>query len=336
MSKSKGKTLSPEELIDTYSADAVRYLPAKARLGQDSIYDEQMIKTGHRLLTKIFNASRFVQMQVEDISVTSLEDHFKDISAPIDQAWLSRLLSVKIQAIKGLKDYNYAEALERIEKSFWLFCDNYIELVKARVYQCKGQASGLSGQRALDYSLYIFLKLFAPYFPYVTEEIWQNRYNKESSSIHKALWLEKTTLEQLLQKFDQSNQETQQSSVTHLSSTEITPSKASKPQQRLSTHLFSTFKNLFSLSKEEQKNKVPLLDTAFSILEQVRSQKADQNKSLTSPLEKLEVTANTNHLKAFELVKDDLARASHIPLQDILTTTQADAKKPIVKIQIKN
>ena len=315
MSKSKGKTLSPEDLIDTYSADAVRYMPAKARLGQDSIYDEQLIKTGHRLLTKIFNASRFVQMQVEDISVTSLEEHIKDISVPVDQAWLNKLLAVKIQAIKNLEDYNYVEALENIEKSFWLFCDNYIELVKARVYQCKGEANGLSGQRTLDYSLYIFLKLFAPYFPYVTEELWQNRYNKESSSIHKALWPAKKTLHHLSKTLDSSNQ-------------------GAEPPS--STKFLSSIKNLFSSSKRESENKFSLLDSAFSILEQVRSQKADQKKSLASPLTKLEVKANNTHLKALELVKDDIARASHISVQDILTTEQADTEKPIVKIQIKD
>ena len=202
ISKSKGESLAPESLINSYSADAVRYWAAKARLGQDTAYNEDLFKTGNRLAVKIFNAGRFVKMQVEDIPFKPLEDSLQEISTPIDQAWLKRLLEIKTQALNLLKNYNYAGALENIEKGFWSFCDNYIELVKARVYRLKDQAAGLSGKRTLDYSLYTFLKLFAPYLPYVTEELWGSRYNKESSSLHNSLWLGEDPLKQMEKELD--------------------------------------------------------------------------------------------------------------------------------------
>ena len=202
LSKSKSNALAPDSLIKTYSADAVRYWAGKARLGQDTVYDENLFKNGKRLATKIFNAGRFVQIQLEGLDFSKKESHLKEITIPIDQAWIKKLLQVQMQAVNHLQNYNYAGALEIIEKTFWSFCDNYLELVKARVYQLKDQAAGLSGQRALDYSLYIFLKLLAPYLPYVTEEIWQSRYNKESSSLHSSLWLDENSLKQMEKMLD--------------------------------------------------------------------------------------------------------------------------------------
>ena len=291
MSKSKGNTLRPENLIKTYSADAVRYWSAKARLGQDTVYDENLFKTGKRLVTKIFNASRFVKIQVEDTAWSGWENHFKEVSIPIDQAWLNWLLGIKAQVIDSLQNYNYAGALENIEKSFWSFCDNYLELVKARVYQLKDQTEGLSGKRALDYSLYTFLKLFAPYFPYVTEEVWQSRYNIESSSIHNSLWLDHSALRQA--------------------------------KERLN-----------SLAPSHHFDEKSVLKNAFATLEQVRSQKSALNKSLASSLKSLEIRAKPDHLKEFELYRDDIARASHVHIKDIVLIEQALLEKPIVKITL--
>ena len=227
-------------------------------------------------------------MQVKGIPWMAWEDHIKELTAPIDQAWLKWLLWTKAQVIDSLQNYNYAGALESIEKNFWSFCDNYLEMVKARVYQLKDRTEGLSGKRALDYSLYIFLKLFAPYFPYVTEEVWQSRYNKESPSIHNSIWLDKSALK--------------------------------KTEERL---------NHLAPSHFDEKS---ILKNAFTILEQVRSQKSALSKSLASSLKNLEITASPDHLKEFELYKGDIARASHVHIKDIVTIEQALLEKPIVKI----
>ena len=197
MSKSKGNALSPENLIKTYSADAVRYWSAKARLGQDSVYDENLFKVGKRLVTKIFNAGHFVQIQLEKVDFKGLEG-LQNITEPLDQSWVKKLFNIQIQVINLLENYNYSGALDEIEKNFWFFCDNYLELIKARTYQFKNQPEGFSGQIALDYSLYVFLKLFAPYLPYITESVWSKRYRSESPSVHKALWTDPEDLNGML------------------------------------------------------------------------------------------------------------------------------------------
>ena len=190
MSKSKGNVITPEKLIESYSADAVRYWASKARLGQDTIYEEQVFKVGQRLVTKIFNASNFVKMQLEncEFKKDQWEDYKDKITEATDQSWILKLEDGLQKSSDFLQKFEYAPALDLIEKLFWSFCDNYLELVKARAYQLKDKPQGISALYTLDYSLYCFLKLFAPYLPYITEEVWSWRYLEESSSIHKSHW----------------------------------------------------------------------------------------------------------------------------------------------------
>ena len=187
MSKSKGNTITPEKLIESHSADALRYWAGRVKLGQDSTYDENVFKIGKKLTTKIFNASQFVIMQTENLNITE-EKNLDAVTEAIDQAWIAHMNQVHQTCTQALENFFYAQALELAEKTFWLFCDNYIELVKGRVYKLKDQAEGRSGALALDYSLYLFLKLFAPYIPYITEEVWSKKYTKENSSVHKSSW----------------------------------------------------------------------------------------------------------------------------------------------------
>ncbi|MDE0092533.1 MAG: class I tRNA ligase family protein, partial [Oligoflexia bacterium] len=201
MSKSKGNALTPENLMKTYSADAVRYWAAKASLGQDTIYDENLFKTGQRLVTKIFNASQFVKMQLEGKSWKGFQPCCEKITQRLDKAWLKSLIDVQIQALDSLSRYKHKKALEAIEKHFWLFCDNYLELIKARVYQLKGKEEGVSGQESLSASLYFFLQLLAPYLPYVSEEIWQSQYSFDRSSVHQSLYLKRDYLLKLSGRF---------------------------------------------------------------------------------------------------------------------------------------
>ncbi len=190
MSKSKGNIITPEQTIKNYSADAVRYWATKSRLGQDTVYEERMFKTGQRLTTKIFNAAKFVNLQVEDqkFSISYLKNNINSITEPVDQSWLVKLEVLVEQASSHLKNFEYSLSLDLIEKTFWIFCDNYLELIKSRTYQLKDKPEGLSGLLSLDYSLYLFLKLFAPYLPYITEEVWSWRYKEEQNSIHNSKW----------------------------------------------------------------------------------------------------------------------------------------------------
>ena len=196
MSKSKGKTFKPDQIIKEYGVDSLRYWSGKARLGRDTVIDENSLKTGRRLVTKIFNAGRFVLSQAGDEPFNE-ERVLRRVATPLDRAWLAGLLEEKIQALKSLEDYRHALALEIIEKSFWSFCDNYLEMAKARAYQMKDRPEGISARSSLDYSLYLFLKLFAPYLPHITEELWQKRYVKESLSAQKSLYREERALQKI-------------------------------------------------------------------------------------------------------------------------------------------
>ena len=188
MSKSKGKALQPEILIQNYSADALRYWAGKSRLGQNSIYDENVLRVGKRLREKLLNSARFVQIQSKNLEFQSLENLVAPIDNHLDRAWLLYLIKVFKRTLALLQDYKHAEALEMAEKSFWLFCDNFLELIKGRVYQLADSPDGLSGIHSLNLSLYFFLKAFAPFLPYITEEIWGKHYLKESESLHSSFY----------------------------------------------------------------------------------------------------------------------------------------------------
>ncbi len=190
MSKSKGNVVVPTALLESYSSDAVRYWAARARLGVDTAYDESVFKIGVKLRTKLFNASKFVLNNIiefeKEIEGNKKEDlSFENVKSILDLSFLS-LLDDSIKAsTKSLNTFDYAQALQEIETTFWTFCDSYLELVKTRAYQGEGEQR-LSALASLNIILNTFLKLFAPYMPFVTEEIWS--WLEKDSSIHTSAW----------------------------------------------------------------------------------------------------------------------------------------------------
>jgi valyl-tRNA synthetase len=189
MSKSKGNVVTPEDIIDDYSADAVRYWAARARLGTDTAYDPGVFKVGKRLVTKIFNASRFVLMQVDRVVGDGELPGPEHISDKLDVALVNRLRTVIEQSSDALAAFDYATALQITEESFWTFCDHYLELVKLRSYSDEDTPGRRSAIATLGWALNAFLRLLAPFLPYVTEEVWSWRFAGEgSASIHTAPW----------------------------------------------------------------------------------------------------------------------------------------------------
>ena len=179
MSKSVGNVVTPERLIDRYTADGVRYWAASARLGVDTTFDESVMQVGERLVIKLFNAARFVH---------GLEGE-GDVTRELDRAFLRELRGAAGRATAAWERFDHAQALAETEAVFRRsFADNYLELVKARARS--GSDGGDSAVAALRLALGVLVRMFAPFLPYVTEEIWQWRLAEETGqgSVHRAPW----------------------------------------------------------------------------------------------------------------------------------------------------
>jgi valyl-tRNA synthetase len=182
MSKSKGNVVTPADILVQHGSDAVRYWAASSRLGTDAAFDEKnptQIKIGRRLAIKVLNAAKFVYgfpLPAGEYSIT----HALDLSM------LTELETVVKTATKAFEGYDHARALESTESFFWTFCDDYLELVKERAYSESTAADDkASAVLALRAATDVLLRLFAPFLPFATEEVWSWTH---SDSVHLAAW----------------------------------------------------------------------------------------------------------------------------------------------------
>jgi len=187
MSKSKGKVISPQDVIEKYGADALRYWAAGSKLGNNMDYKEEDVLAGKRFITKLVNASKFVFMNLGGYNGKKPKKLEKD-----DIEFLGKLNEIIKIITESFEDYEYSKARLEIENFFWkYFCDYYLETVKKVIYQGTGDKK-LSVQYTLYSSLLAILKMLAPIMPFITEEIYQTYYRnyEKDKSIHISKWSE--------------------------------------------------------------------------------------------------------------------------------------------------
>jgi len=184
MSKSKGTVITPLPLLDQYSADGVRYWAGSARLGVDTAIDEKVFKVGKRLVTKLFNAGKFVLSQTGVVH---------PIASEMDRAFVAKLQGLVERSTRAFDDFNHAQVLQEAESFFWShFTDAYIELSKVRARDDDPQSEAARGSAVatLRLGLDVLLRLLAPFVPYIAEEVWSWCFAEERGepSIHRAPW----------------------------------------------------------------------------------------------------------------------------------------------------
>jgi valyl-tRNA synthetase len=176
MSKSKGNVVTPMGLLEEHGSDGVRYWAASGRPGTDTAFDTGQMKVGRRLAMKFLNASKFILAKA---------DAGAAITHPLDAGMLAGLASLVEEATDRLEHFDYAWVLQASESLFWDFCDNYLELAKARRYGDFGPDAAASANSAMMLALETLNRVFAPYLPFVTEEVWSWW---QPGSVHRAAW----------------------------------------------------------------------------------------------------------------------------------------------------
>jgi valyl-tRNA synthetase len=176
MSKSKGNVVTPLGLLQEYGSDGVRYWAARGGPGVDTAFDVAQMKIGRRLAMKLLNASKFALTG----GVVSGE-----VTHDFDRGMLTELAQLVDEVTAAFEEYEYTRALDRTETFFWSFCDDYLELIKQRRYGADGTAAAESANLALQAAMSVLLRLFAPFLPFVSEEVWSWW---QSGSVHRAAW----------------------------------------------------------------------------------------------------------------------------------------------------
>ena len=181
MSKSKGNVVTPMATLAEFGSDAVRYWACNGRPGTDTALDTGVMKIGRRLAIKVLNASKFALGRLGEGPIPGIGA----VQEPLDAALLAELATLVEAATAAHDEFDYARALELTETFFWSFCDDYVELVKTRAYGEATTGGTDSARATLALALSSLHRLFAPFLPFVTEEVWSWW---QEGSVHLAPW----------------------------------------------------------------------------------------------------------------------------------------------------
>ncbi len=187
MSKSLGNVIKPEEMIQKYCADALRYWAGLPVLGEDVPFMEKEMVAGKKFLVKLHNAAMFVANSTKGVKIGKIN---KKELMPEDKAILSKLNRLIKECTDACERFEFSKALNPARNFFWLqFADFYIEEVKTRVYNKKDK-SGKIAAAILQEAIWDCLLLLAPFLPHTTEEIAQTmfKHKLKEESIHLLQW----------------------------------------------------------------------------------------------------------------------------------------------------
>jgi valyl-tRNA synthetase len=281
MSKSKGNVVTPMHLLEEYGADAARYWAASGRPGTDTAFDPQQMKVGRRLAVKLLNASKF--------ALAELPAPGQTLTHPLDRALIVRLAAVVEEATSSFEGYDYARALERAESFFWWYCDFYLELVKGRRYDPDPQVSA-SVSLALRLSLSVFQRLFAPFLPFVCEEVWSWW---QQGSVHRAAWPQ---ADELLAAAGADLATGADPAAQAAGADPAAPSGAENGRAR----------------------EAVALEVTADVLREVRKAKSQAKRPMRAPVSRVVVRDTAERLAALQLGEGDLLQAGSIELLELV------------------
>lgn len=193
ISKSKeNSAMSPAGLLERYSADAIRYWTASGSLGTDIAFSENQIKIGNRLVTKLWNAFRFIKEQLgNDFGQYS---NTPTSYGPINEWLFDALAHTMSNYHKGFDSHEFSSALQAIEQFFWsYFCDQYLELIKHQLFhpELYSQEQIYQTRYTLYHVGYAIIQLYAPFVPHITDVLYQEFYKQVNAvvSIHQTTFV---------------------------------------------------------------------------------------------------------------------------------------------------
>ena len=283
MSKSKGNVVVPHDVLDKYGSDAVRYWAASARLGADTAYDEGQMKIGRRLAIKLLNASKFVlNLGATEKSVITSQAQGRVLTNALDRSLLVRLAYLVEEATAAFEKYEYARALQIAESFFWSFTDDFVELIKDRAYGARGETEQASVLAALATTLDALLRLFAPFLPFVTEEIWSWW---RAGSVHRAPWPQ---------------------ALPVLEGALLADYSANNPTAGISAQWV-----LADVNPDQIENLKQILPDVAEALGRLRKEKSDRKVKQRAEVKTAQVNAPTQKLGRITLGLDDLKAAAN-------------------------
>ena len=188
-SKSLGNSPDPFDLFNEYGTDAVRFgTMLMAPQGLDVLFSKSRLEVGRNFMNKLWNASRFIQMNLEDGKLPKIDLDSVELDMP--ERWiLSQLNQTAMKVNRQLDRFHFNEAAKAIYEFTWSdFCDWYIEIAKTRFYGDNPEKANISRAVAV-HVIQGILKLLHPYSPFITEELWAEFRSDDDSDLIISLWL---------------------------------------------------------------------------------------------------------------------------------------------------